>query len=66
MELNWNQRTVWDAVRDFITLFLSIRYCMKFNTFPFIKVSFRNIILTSYNFANVRLLRILHKTFSRP
>ena len=39
---------------------------MKFSTFfAFIKLSFPKIILTSYNVANIRLLRILHKTLSR-
>ena len=58
---------VWDTVRDFITFFSFMRLCMKFNTFfAFIKLYFPKIIFTSYNVANIRLLHILHKTFSRP
>ena len=42
------------------------KICMKYNTFSaFIKLSFPKIILTSYNVANIRLLRILHETLSR-
>ena len=56
----------WYAVRNFITFFLFVRLCMKFNTiFAFIKLSFSKIILTSFNFANIRLSRILYKTLSR-
>ena len=40
---------------------------MKFNTsFAFIKLSFAKIILTLYDVANIRLLRILRKTLPRP
>ena len=58
---------LWNAVRAFITFFSFIRLSMKFNTFfLFIKLSFPKLIPTSYNVTNTRVLRILHKTLSRP
>ena len=58
---------LWNAVRDFIIFFSFVRLYMKFNTFfAFIKLSFLKTILTSYNVSIIRLLRIPHKTLSRP
>ena len=57
---------LWNAVRDFITFFSSVRLCMKFHTFfAFIKLSFSKIILHLI-MQVIRLSRILHKTLSRP
>ena len=60
-------QNIWNAVRDFITFFSFLRLCLKFNTFfAFTKLSFLKTILTSYNVSIIRLLRIPHKTLSRP
>ena len=60
-------KLVWNTVRDFITFFSFVRFCMKFNTFfTLVKLYFSKITLTSFNVANIRLSHILHKTLSRP
>ena len=70
LNLSFNKKSetkLWNAVRVFITFFSVVRLCMKFNTFfEFIKLSFLKTILTSYNVSVIRLLRIPHKTLSRP
>ena len=65
--VGWLVGWLWNAVRDFISFFSFVRLCMKFNIFfAFIKLSFLKAILTSYNVSITRLLRIPHKTLSRP
>ena len=50
-----------------MTFFLFVRLCLKFNTFfAFTKLSFLKTILTAQHVSIIRLLRIPHKTLSRP
>ena len=43
-------KLVWNTVRDFITFFSFVRFCMKFNTFfTLVKLYFSKITLTSFN-----------------
>ena len=70
LNLSFNKKSetkLWSAIRTFMTFFSVVRLCMKFNNFfEFIKLSLLKTILTSYNVSVIRLLRIPHKTLSRP